>query len=231
MMAHLGNLNICPCLNYLELPYHTPGELLSISHLKIWGDTQEPHNDMAHLLVHTGDALEAQNYGMALVWISPHQVWASTMEEAVGTLSTYISSGPNWPYALAQLYEGSNHTPLPKGKHLGILPQGKVEESPYGWISQLEVCQLLSARPQVIYLVGLNGNDQPVTISLPEPLHSCASVTTNEHPHMRINIPLLPPEEPECTTLQLGRAHTIPSSYFIQNQTLKTKNQHSNRSQ
>ena len=47
------------------------------------------------------------------------------MEEAVGMLSACISSGPDWPYVLAQLYEGSNHTPLPKGKHLGILPWGK----------------------------------------------------------------------------------------------------------
>ena len=147
MMALWGNLNICPCLNYLELPQHTLGELLSISHLKIWWDAQQSCNDMAYLLVRIGDALEAQNYSMALVWISPHQVQASTVEEAVGTLSVYISSGPNWLYALAQLYEGSNHTPLPKGKHLGILPQGKAEESPYGQISQLEVCQLLSTWP------------------------------------------------------------------------------------
>ena len=136
------------------LPPELPGtpisylwELLSISHLKIWGDIQQPHNDMAYLLVCAGDASEAQNYGMALVWISPHQVWASTMEEAVGTLTACISSGPNWLYALAQLYKGSNHTPLPKSKHLGILSQGKAEESPYGQISQLEVCQLLSAGP------------------------------------------------------------------------------------
>ena len=54
------------------------------------------------------------------------------MEEALGTLSAYISSGPNWPYVFAQLYSGSNYTPLPKDKHLGILPQGKVEESPMG---------------------------------------------------------------------------------------------------
>ena len=147
MMALWGNLNICPHLNYLELPYHTSGELLSISCLKIWGDTQEPCNDMAYLLVHTGDPAEAQDYSMSLVWISPHQVQVSTMEEAVGTLSAYISSGPDWPYALAQLYKGSSHTPLPKGKHLCIPPQGKAEESPYGWISQLEVCQLLSTRP------------------------------------------------------------------------------------
>ena len=125
MRALWGNLSICPHLDYLELPYHTSGELLSISCLKVWGDTQEPCNDMAYLLVCTEDASEAESYGMALVWISLHQAWASTMEEALGTLSTCISSGPNWPYVLAQLYEGSNHTPLPKDKHLGILPQGK----------------------------------------------------------------------------------------------------------
>ena len=156
-----------------------------------------------------GNNMEAQNYGMALVWIIPHQVQVSTMEEVVGTLSIYISSGPDWLNALAQLYEGSNHTPLPKGKHLGVLPQGKAEESPYGWISQLEVCQLLSAGPQVIYPVGLNGNDQPVTITLPELLHSGTSVTTTEHPHMSIDIPVLPPEEPGCTTPPLGRVHSI----------------------
>ena len=126
------------------------------------------------------------------------------------TLSACISSGPNWPYVFAQLYEGSNHTPLPKDKHLGVLPQGKAEESPYGWISQLKVCQLLSATPQVIYLVGLNGGDQPVTITLPELLHSSSSITTDKYLHMRINIPLPSPEEPEHTTLPLGRVHTIP---------------------
>ena len=147
MMSLWGSLNVCPHLNYLELPCHSSGELLSISSLKIWGDIQEPHNGMAYLLVCTGDALEAWNYGVSMVWISPTQIQASTMEEAVGTLSAYISSRPNWPYALVQPYKGSSHTPLPKDKHLGILPQGKAKESPYGQISQLEVCQLLSTRP------------------------------------------------------------------------------------
>ena len=212
MRALWGNLSICPCLDYLEPPYHTSGELLSISHLKVWGDTQEPHNDMAYLLVHTEDASEAESYSMALVWISPHQARASTMQEALGTFSACISSGPDWLYVLAQLYKGSNHTPLPKDKHLGILPQGKAKESPYGQISQLEVCQLLSARPWVIYLVGLNGSDKPVTIDLPEPLHSSTSITTDEHPHLQIDIPLPTPEEPECTTLPLGRAHATPAA-------------------
>ena len=51
------------------------------------------------------------------------------MEKAVETLAACPSSGTDWPYTLAQLYEGSCHAPLTKDKHLGILPQGKVEET------------------------------------------------------------------------------------------------------
>ena len=79
---------------------------------------------MAYLLVCTEDTLGIESYGLALVWISPHQIWASMMEEVIGMLSACISSGPNWLYVLVQLYKGSNHTPLPKDKHLGILPKG-----------------------------------------------------------------------------------------------------------
>ena len=60
--------------------------------------------------------------------------------------------------------------------------------------------------------MGLNGGDQPVTINLPELVHSSSSITTDEHPHMRIDVPLLSPEEPECTTLPQGRVHAIPAA-------------------
>ena len=125
MRAFWGNLSICPCPDYLELPYHTSEELLSICHFKVWGNTQEPCNNMAYLLVCTEDASEAESYGMALVWISPHQARASTMEEALGTLSACISSGPDWLYVLAQLYEGSKHAPLPRGQAPMHLAPGK----------------------------------------------------------------------------------------------------------
>ena len=59
--------------------------------------------------------------------------------------------------------------------------------------------------------MGLNGGNQPVTITLPELLHSGFSVTSDKQPHMWIDIPLLSPEEPECTTLPLGGVHAIPS--------------------
>ena len=208
MRALWGSLSICPLLDHVDLPYHMAGELLSISLLKVWGDTQKPQDGMAYLLVRVEDASEVKGYGIALVWISPHQAQASTMEEALEILSTCISSGPDWPYILTQLYEGTNHAPLPKDKQLSILPQGKAE-SPCGQISQLEVCQLLSARPQVVYPMGLNRGDQSVTIDLPGLLHSGSSVTTNEHPYIKIDIPSPTPEEQNGANLPLGAVQPL----------------------
>ena len=209
MRALWGSL--CPLLDHVDLPYHTAGELLSISCLKVWGDTQKPQDGMAYLLVRLEDASEVEGYGIALVWISPHQAQASTMEEALGILSTCIASGPNWPYVLTQLYEGTNHVPLPKDKHHGILPQGKVE-SPCGWISQLKVWQLLSARPWVVYPMDLNGGNQSVTIDLPGMLQNGLSVTTNDHPYIKIDIPSPTPEEQDGANLPLGRVHATLAS-------------------
>ena len=70
------------------------------------------------------------------------------MEEAVGKLTACTSSGTDWPYTLVWLHEGTCHLPLPKEGHLAILPQREVEAAPCGWISQLEVCQLLVASPK-----------------------------------------------------------------------------------
>ena len=127
-----GNFDICPHLNHLKLPGHSPTELISVSSFKVWGNTQDPCHNMAYLLVCLGNTTEVRQYGVSLVWVTPQQARASTMEEAVEKLATCPFSGTDWHYALAQLYEGSGHAPLPKGKHLGILPQGKVEETSCG---------------------------------------------------------------------------------------------------
>ena len=183
-----GNFDICPHLNHLELPGLSPAELISVSSFKVWGNTQDPHHDMAYLLVHLGNTTEERQYGVSLVWVTPKQARASTMEEAGEKLATCPSSGTGWPYALVQLYEGSGHAPFPKGKHLGILPQGKVEET-CGQISQLNVCQLLSTGPQVVYPSDLNGHDEPIITTVPEPLSSGVSIITSKHPYLEIDIP------------------------------------------
>ena len=103
--------------------------------------------------------------------------------------------GIDWPYALVQLCEDPHHAPLPKNKHLGILPQGKAQETFCGQISQLEVCQLLATGPQVVYPIGLNGHDKPIITTLPEPLDSGISLIASEHIYLGIDIPSPPVEE------------------------------------
>ena len=56
MRALWGSFSICPLIDHMDLQYHTVGELLSISCLKVWGDTQKPHNGLAYLLVRVEDA-------------------------------------------------------------------------------------------------------------------------------------------------------------------------------
>ena len=54
---------------------------------------------------------------------------------------------------------------------------------------------------------GLNGSDQSVIIDLPGSLHNGSSVTTNEHPYIKIDIPSPMPEEQDCANLPLGGVH------------------------
>ena len=165
---------------------------------------------MAYLLVQINDTSEAGTYGMALVWISPLQARVSSMVEALEILSSLTSEGSDWPYVILQLYEGANHMPLPRDKHICVLPQGKAE-SPSGQISQLKICQLLSAGLSVVFPIGLNGGDQLVTIDLPKSLHTGSSVTTDEHPYIKVNIPMPIPEEQDHASLPLGKKCDIPT--------------------
>ena len=88
-----------------------------------------------------------------------------------------------------------------------------MEETSCGWISQLEVCQLLSTSPQVIYPVGLNRHNKPVTTTLPEPLSSSTSIITSKELYLGINIPSPPVKEPEHKALPIGKdsPNTVPS--------------------
>ena len=116
-----GSLSICPLVTCIRLLHHTVEELDSISHLKIWGNTQSPHQNMAYLLVQIDDTPNAKVYSMALVWVSLLQTKASSVVEALEILTTFAFEGSDWPYILIQLYEGANHMPLPENKHLGVL--------------------------------------------------------------------------------------------------------------
>ena len=169
-----------------------------------------PKTASRYLLVRVDDTSKAGTYGMAIVWISLLQARVSLMVEALEMLSSLTSKGSSWPYFLIQLYEGANHMPLPEDRHICILPQEKAE-SPSGQISQLKIHRLLSARTSVVFPIELNGGNQPVTIDLPESLHTGSSITTDEYPFIKVNIPTSIPEEQDHASLPLGRKHNTPT--------------------
>ena len=140
---------------------------------------------------------------------APQSSQGSYLEEVVEKLTACTSSGTNWPYALVLLCKDPHHEPLPKNKHLGILPQGKVQETFCGQISQLEVCQLLATGPQVIYAISLNGHDEPIITTLPELLDSSISLITSKHIYLGIDIPSPPVEEPDQKVPPLEDIPTI----------------------
>ena len=147
---------------------------------------------------------------MALVWISPLQARVSSMVEALEIVPSLTSKGSDGPYVLIQLYEGANHTPLLKDKHICVQPQEKVE-SPSGQISQLKIHWLLSTGLLVVFPIELNRGNQSVTMDLPKSLHTGSSVTTDEYPYIEVNIPTPIPEEQDRASLPLGRKHNTPT--------------------
>ena len=149
-----------------------------------------------------------RHYDISIVWANPSQVRAASMEEVVRKLTACTSSGTNWPYTLVQLHKGTHHVPLPKEGHLGILPQRGAEAAPCGQISQLEVCQLLVTGPQVIYPIGLNGHDEPLITSPPEPLASIVTLTTGKSIYLGIDIPSPTVEELDQKIPPLGKVST-----------------------
>ena len=91
---------------------------------------------------------------------------------------------------------------------MDILPQRGAEASPYEWISQLEVCQLLISSPQVAYPIGLNGCEEPIITSLPESLANGVSLTGGESIHLEIDIPQSLPEELDQKVPPIGELST-----------------------
>ena len=55
--------------------------------------------------------------------------------------------------------------------------------------------------------MGLMGVMSQSPSTYPGPLHTGSSVTTNEHPYMKIHIPSPTPEEQDGVDLPLGRVH------------------------
>ena len=100
------DINICPLLQWFQIPSLSQVELSSLNGLRAWGQRQKFHHNITFLLVlaeeeATGD----KKYGLSTISVNTSQARVPSMEEGVGKLITWASSGPNWPYTLVQLHE------------------------------------------------------------------------------------------------------------------------------
>ena len=89
------------------------------------------------------------------------------------------------------------------------MPQGEAEMTTCERISQLEVWQLLISGWQVAYPIGLNGCEESITTSLPEPLANGISLTGGESIYLEIVIPQSLAEKLDQKAPSIGEHSTI----------------------
>ena len=182
-----GNINICPQLRWFHIPSLTPAKLFSPTGLKAWGEKQKVHHNIAFLLVQAEEeATGDRKYGLLTIWVNPCQARVLSMEEAAGKLTTWVSSGPDWPLCLGALTQGHLPCTTPQGGALRHPTSRRGRgNSLQVQISQLEVCQLLISNLQVTYLIGLNGCEESIITSLPESLANSISLTRGKSIYLR----------------------------------------------
>ena len=119
--------------------------------------------------------------------------------------------GPTGHMSSSNCMKAPTICPSPKIDMFASYPNEETE-SPSGQISQLKIHWLLSARLLVVFPTELNGGDHSVTIDLPKSLHTGCSVTSDEYPYIKVNIPTPVPEEQGSTSPPLGRKHDTPTT-------------------
>ena len=108
------------------------GDVLPDKPQGLGGETEDPSRYHILLVLDEEEATWDRRYGLSTIWVNPCQARVCSMEEAVRELTAWVSSGPNWHYALVQLNEDTHHVALPKEGHLGILlSQGEADMTTY----------------------------------------------------------------------------------------------------
>ena len=72
--ATWGSLNFCPRLRCFVTHALTHNQLTTLSEAGGWGGIEKPHQDLAFLLIAlSADMGGEQIFGLAVVWVHPHQ--------------------------------------------------------------------------------------------------------------------------------------------------------------
>ena len=143
-------------------------------------------------------------HGLAMVWIHPYQASVSTIDCTAKHLTQLASTGLKWPFALVPLNGDACHVPLPTKGHLSVMAEGSTSNVPYGEISQLEVCQLLSSGSWLVYPEGLNRCQVPVIMTLPESLSRGMTMLEGKSTFLQVDLSQSATKEQGPKALSLG---------------------------
>ena len=122
---------------------------------------------MAFLLIVPGKTIKGEmEFGLAMVWVHPHQPCLSSLDEVARKFTLLINLSDNWAYTFVWLSEDAQHVPLSNEGHLSAMVDGVPCRSACGHLCQLEVCRLIQCGDQVVYPKGLNGGLELLWTSL-----------------------------------------------------------------
>ena len=208
MQALWGSLGICPPIDHIGLPHCTQKNYI-LSATSRFGEMSKTASHYGLSFSASWWDFQSWNLWHGHWWISSLQARVSSMVELWRCYLPYLWRS-DWPYILIQLYEGTNHMPLPEGQTY-LYPSPGEGRKPK-WVDKPTKNLPASIHwALVVFPIELNWGDQSVTIDLPKSLHTSSSVTADEYPYIKVNIPMSILEEQDHGSLPLSGKHNTPT--------------------
>ena len=173
--ATFGSLNFCPAVMQFQVHTITQTQLTTPSQAGAWGEVEKPQWDMAFLIIVPSNNTKGDPvFGLAAVWVHPHQGCLSTLVEAAWKLMLPVDNGPDWPYTFICMNDTVLHVLLSDKGHLGTMMDGICSTNACSELHQLQVWKLLQHGDSVVFPEGLNGEPEALQFSYQElPLWEC----------------------------------------------------------
>ena len=114
--CHMGIPQLLPQSHAVLSMYHHTGAVGA------WGDVEKPHQDMAFLLIVSSLAIGYKwVFGLATMWMYPHQACLPMLADAVRKLLLLADEGADWPYAYIRMNNVMAHMLLSGIGYIGVM--------------------------------------------------------------------------------------------------------------
>ena len=175
--AKWGSLDFCPMIMWFQVCTIMQTQLATLSQAGAWAEVEKPQWDMAFLMiVPSTNARGDQVFGLATMWVHPHQGCLSTLVEAAQKLMLLVDDGPDWPHALFCMNDTMLHAPLSNKGNISTMMDGVCSTNTCSQLHQLQVWKMLQHSDSVVFPKGLNGELEALQFSFQElPLWNAAT--------------------------------------------------------